>query len=190
MESDVVAAAAIFPTSIRNIMIGIAGAESDFTLARGDLIGSTYTVNGVSGTIPYSQWNCGGYTSFGPWPVNLPANHYLIQRLTGISDPCGQSEWLLNYDNSAQAALAVYKSAGLGAWTTYRIGAYLKYMPQTSTQASAPTTTQTTTPTPTGAAVNDIITTAGAASAAPGILPFLGIAAVAILLGGIEGELV
>lgn len=191
MESDVVAAASIFPSLIRDTMIGIAGAESDFTLARGDLIGSTYVINGKTGTIPQTAWNCAEYTSFGPWQINLPANHYLIEQLSGIDHPCGQAEWLLNYNNSARAALVVYQRAGLGAWTTYRTGEYLKYVPASSSSSSSSNAISSVSAS--SAAANDlsiIATSAAPVAETSGTLPIIGIIAIAFLLGGLEAELV
>ena len=114
--------------SLQSVMIAIAGAESRYNgLARGDKIGTMYALpGGGMGTIMASQWNCQGYTSFGAWQVNLPANHMSIQGAVGTTIPCDLASWLANYTNCAQAARSIYNSQGLGAWTTYRNGAWAK----------------------------------------------------------------
>jgi hypothetical protein len=139
---DVISASQIFPDTpvdtpagpvpLRAVMVAIAGAESTFgNSMEGDKIGSTYRLpNGESGTIPASRWNCNGYTSFGPWQIHLPAQHDLIARLSGTSDPCAMAAWLKDYRNSARAALEVYRSEGLGAWTAYTTGLWRQYLPQ------------------------------------------------------------
>lgn len=79
------------PSAIAPVMAAIAAAESSFgTNLRGDYNSKT-----------------GQYESFGLWQVNIPAHpQFDPQRL--VSDP------LYN----AWAAVQVWKSQGLGAWTT------------------------------------------------------------------------
>ena len=116
------------------VMVAIGGAEDGFGSGPGDPL-SIYRDGGTSER-PHS---CGGYTSFGTWQVNLPAHFAMIASLSGIpaSNPCGQAQWLADYQNCAKAALAVYQSQGLGAWTTWTTGAYLPYLAQAQASVSA-----------------------------------------------------
>lgn len=77
------------------------------------------------GSTPYQ---CRGYSSWGIWQIHLPAHAALLQHLTGSMDPCAWASWLSVPAHAAQAAAAVYHSSGLGAWTTYRTGAYHAYL--------------------------------------------------------------
>ena len=128
------AAAATFPaTTVQTpygayplpvVMAAIAMAEDGGGTGPGDPL-SIYQDGGAA----EQAWSCGGYTSFGAWQVNLPANHALVASLSGIGDPCGMATWLQDYGNCAQAALAIYRSQGLGAWTTYQEGTYSGWLP-------------------------------------------------------------
>lgn len=116
------------------VMLSIGGAENGFGNDPGDPL-SIYRDGGAS----ERAYSCGGKTSFGTWQVNLPAHSAMVAILSGIpaSNPCGQAAWLANYQNCAKAALAVYRSQGLGAWTTWNTGAYLAYLPQAQTALGA-----------------------------------------------------
>lgn len=108
-----------------DVMVGISGAEDGFGNAPGDPL-SIYPDGGAA----EAAWSCGGMTSFGAWQINLPANHALVAGLSGLTDPCAMASWLADDGNCARAALAVYRSQGLGAWTTYRTGAWQAYLGQ------------------------------------------------------------
>lgn len=116
------------------VMVAIGGAEDGFGAGPGDPL-SIYRDGGAS----ERAYSCGGMTSFSTWQVNLPANHAMVANLSGIpaSNPCGQAAWLADYANGALAALAVYRSQGLGAWTTYSTGAYLQYLSQAQAAVTA-----------------------------------------------------
>ena len=129
------------------VMLAIGGAENPgWGNAPGDSL-SIYRDGGVSER-PYS---CGGKTSFGTWQINLPAHSAMVASLSGIpaSDPCGQATWLADYLNCAKAALAVYRSQGLGAWTTWQDGAYLQYLGTAASAIAAAAAAATPTPSPT-----------------------------------------
>lgn len=131
-SKSVVTARGVYPLPV--VMLGIGGAEDGWGNGPGDPL-SIYRDGGVSER-PYS---CGGYTSFG-WPqINLPAHYAMVAGLSGIpaSNPCGQAAWLADYTNAARAAYAVYRSQGLGAWTTYNTGAYLQYLGQAQAAVEA-----------------------------------------------------
>lgn len=192
--ADVAAAAkAVFPASIQLVMVAIAGPESAGTFSstiQGDKIGSTYTLaNGQTGTIPNSPYNCGGYTSFGPWQVNLPANHALIQKLMRVSNPCQQADWITgSYVNSAQAALAVYRRQGFGAWTTYKEGTYTAWLPAAAKALGQPLSITTVSAMRTvvnGTAVPVATTSVGIGGTGLGVsdLAFFGIAALLLAKG-------
>lgn len=99
------------------LMVAIAGAESGWVDDRA----------GDPGTGPGS---CGGYTSFGLWQIHLPAHASMLEQLMGSADPCAQAAWLAVPEHCARAALLVYQSQGLGAWTSWQTGAWRAYLPQ------------------------------------------------------------
>ena len=129
--ADVVAASTVFPLTtvqtpmgnlpLRTVMVAIAGAEDGFGNNPGDKIG---------GGIPYSQWNCNRYTSFGPWQIHLPPHNALVTKLSGLSSPCAMAQWLADYHNNAVAAMWIVgaQGTGLGAWITYVDGKWEKYL--------------------------------------------------------------
>ena len=103
------------------VMVAIAGAESVgwHDRAAGDPL-SIYRDGGAS----EAAYSCGGLTSFGLWQINLPAHYPYLQGVTGSASPCYWATWLYSPTNCATAALAVYQSQGLGAWTTYNDGSW------------------------------------------------------------------
>lgn len=123
------------PLSLRVVMVAIAGAETAGTWsprAQGDAL-SIYRDGGAS-EAPYS---CGGYTSEGLWQINMPAHYPYLESVTGSSSSCYWAQWLWSPQNNAQAALAVYRSQGLGAWTTYQDGSWRSYLSQAQQAVAA-----------------------------------------------------
>lgn len=138
--ADVAAAArAVLPASIEDTMVAIGGAET------GGAWDNPPSSVDVASDNPYT---CPAYSiqpapfSFGTWQVNLQANRSLIAPMAGVTTPCGIADWIMaSYVNAARAALAVYRSQGYGAWTTYRDGRYLAYLPAArAALGTAPTT--------------------------------------------------
>jgi hypothetical protein len=116
-----------FPPSAWVTMVAIGLAESGLDpRARGDLL--------------YLPGSCRGYCSWGALQINLCAHAALIATLSGRTDPCGQAAWLEDPDHTAQAAYAIWRTSGYGAWSTWwqdasaRIGPgqgpYRAYLPQ------------------------------------------------------------
>lgn len=74
------------------------------------------------GEVTATNHNTDGSTDYGPWQVN--SSHF--------RDPNWPSAWtppsLYLPSNNARAAFRVYTEQGWGAWSTYKSGAYLKYM--------------------------------------------------------------
>ena len=155
LEACAAAAVQIFPAStmittpdgvfpLQVVMVAIGGSENPgWGNAPGDPL-SIYRDGGIAER-PYS---CGGYTSFGTWQANLPAHSAMVASLSGIaaSNPCGQATWLADYPNCAKAALAIYRSQGLGAWSTWGnqytpyppgYGPYRKYLTQAQAAVTA-----------------------------------------------------
>ncbi len=66
--------------------------------------------------------------SFGLFQIYIPAHYDKLERMTGSSDRGYWEEWLKDPLNNINAAIAVYQSQGLGAWTIYNIGAYKQYL--------------------------------------------------------------
>ncbi|MHB1870878.1 MAG: hypothetical protein ACYCT1_08490 [Steroidobacteraceae bacterium] len=98
--------------SLPVLMTAIAGAETGGTFD--DASPGDYGLGGPS---------CGGATSWGLWQVhNVHSN--LLTQLSGSTDPCQWAAWLADPMNCARAAMAVYQSQGLGAWTTWQEGTY------------------------------------------------------------------
>lgn len=69
-----------------------------------------------SGRVDATNKNSNGTTDYGLWQINSSHTQFDSQRL--LSDP------LYN----AQAAVSVFKSQGLTAWTTYTSGAYRQFL--------------------------------------------------------------
>lgn len=86
------------PSSVANIMAAIALAES----------------SGHGGPSAVDH-DADGSTDYGWWQINSVHGYDSTQLLN-------------NALYNAKAAVAVYKSSGLGAWTTYTSGAYLTYL--------------------------------------------------------------
>lgn len=126
MSIEAVARATLryFPPDLAIVMVAIAGAESGYRLdARGDHL-SIFDPWTQVRIRPYS---CGGYTSFGPYQVHLPAHYPRLRELTGSSDPCVWAAWLFDPDNSARIAREIYDRQGFSAWTAYNTGAYIPF---------------------------------------------------------------
>jgi len=113
------------PVPLQVLMVAISGAENHWSTSPGDPL-SAYPDGGAS----EQAWSCEGYTSFGSFQVNLPANHGYVTRLSGLSDPCDMAQWLADYTNAAQVAWLIYQSQGPWAWTTFKTGAYTQYLDQ------------------------------------------------------------
>lgn len=132
---------------LRAVMVAIAGAETDGSWS-GSAAGDPLSIYRDGGAAEQA-YSCGGKTSFGVWQVNLPSHAAMVAALSGIpaSNPCGQAAWLADFANAAKAAYAVYRSQGLGAWTTYQTGKYLHYLAKA--QAAVSAALAATTPPPT-----------------------------------------
>jgi hypothetical protein len=110
------AAANTFPSSIQEIMVEIAGAESSW-------------VNNCPGDFGLTDGPqaSDGSTSWGLWQINS-INSDILQNFTGSSDPDTWQQWCYDPNNNAQAALQIYNNPqGLGNWSTYTSGAYLNF---------------------------------------------------------------
>lgn len=94
------------PAKDARILVAIAGAESGYN--------------------PEAVGDSG--TSIGLFQIHIPAHRKKLEQWTGSKDVKDWIEWLKNAENNIYAAAQVYKSQGLGAWTTYRTGAYKKYL--------------------------------------------------------------
>jgi len=148
--ADVLTASRVFPTTpistsagmlpLRVVMVAIAGAEDNFTNGPGDKI------NGSS--IPYTTWNCNGYTSLGTWQIHIPVHFDLVTKLMtqsgakSVTDPCAMAQWLSNYQNCAGVAayIAGNDGGGLSAWTTWNDGSWKQFIPQGLQSVSSITT--------------------------------------------------
>jgi Lysozyme like domain len=89
--------------SLAHTMAAIAGAESGF------------------GASPYGDVGLGGPgpTSFGLWQIHTPAHPEYDPSLL-VADPL--------YNARAAVAISGNSTSGLGAWTTYKTGAYKSYL--------------------------------------------------------------
>lgn len=90
------------------VMVAIAGAESGWR----DNAAGDYGLPGPT---------CSGYTSWGLWQIHSVHSSYLLS-VTGSYNPCYWAQWLYVPANCARAALSVYTSQGLTAWSTYNDG--------------------------------------------------------------------
>lgn len=99
------------------VMVALAGAESGFRPdARGDRF--------------YGPISCQGYESGGLWQVHMGSHAELLVSMGAPADPCGMLEWLLHPANNARAAARILQIQGFPAWTTFRTGAYLEFLPR------------------------------------------------------------
>jgi hypothetical protein len=79
-----------------------------------------------------------GGNSIGLFQIYMPAHPDKLQAMTGSTDRAVWEEWLKDPINNINAAIAVYNSQGLGAWTIYNIGAYKAYLNDVDTNGAAP----------------------------------------------------
>lgn len=129
------------------VMVAIAGAESGWNPnALGD--------DGLGGpTCP----TYGSATSFGLWQIHNVHSAYL-SRQAGSTNPCVWIPWVLVPAHNAQAALSIYQSQGLSAWSTYTNGAYRSNL--SAAQSAVASASQTLTPGP------SLVSTTGATALA------------------------
>lgn len=66
--------------------------------------------------------------SIGLWQINIGSREH---------PNLGTAESLTDPQANANAAFAIFQQQGLGAWTTYTTGAYLKYVPAPDEEQSA-----------------------------------------------------
>jgi len=110
-----------FPRDIALLMIAISGAEAGFRAdAKGDPVSSFPPAEQAE----YAKYAVDGYTSFGPWQINLRWNREHLGALTGSRDPRKWRDYLFVVNNSGDAAKRVYASQGPSAWSTYSGGQY------------------------------------------------------------------
>lgn len=115
-NSAAVAVATIFPASDQATMVAIAGSESGYDPTNTGDFGLTDRPQATDGS-----------TSWGLWQINS-IHETMLTQYTGSSNPDDWEQWLFVPANNAKAALNIYQSQGLGAWSTYNDGAYLNYM--------------------------------------------------------------
>jgi hypothetical protein len=103
-------------------MLAIGAAESaQFTLDKGD----------ASINYPrYARYSCNNYLSFGWWQCFAGVHFQKYINFTGSVNPCDWYEWAKNPENAARIAELIFRGSGLNAWSTYKNGAYLRYMPK------------------------------------------------------------
>lgn len=178
LQSAAQAALAVFSSqSLAVTMTAIAGAESGWS-------------DGALGDCGLSGPSCEGCTSFGLWQIHTIHSNYLTA-VTGSSQPCMWYQWLSTPENCAQAALAVYNSQGLGAWTTYQNGAYKQHLAQAQSaidalvaSSSSPSSTSSapSSPAPSGGVY--VSSTPNSTSSSSSFL-LLGVLALAGIAGGL-----
>lgn len=79
-----------------------------------------------------------GGDSIGLFQINTPAHYPYLERQTGSKNKTVWDSWLMEPGNNIAAAAAVYKSQGLGAWTMFTNGGYLRYISKTKDTADIP----------------------------------------------------
>ena len=137
LASCAAAAVAVFPSQtvtttagplpLRVVMVAIAGAESTWRdTAAGDTPNQLRAAGYGATAAAEQPYACppgdpNGTTSWGLWQINVVHRSYL-ESASGASTPCGWAQWLYIPVNCATAALSVYQSSGLGAWSTYADG--------------------------------------------------------------------
>lgn len=76
----------------------------------------------------YGPYACDEQTSFGLWQVNTYWQRYLLQEVTGHTDPCRWRTYLFDGANNAYVAHRVWLSQGFGAWSTYNVRAHERFL--------------------------------------------------------------
>lgn len=105
------------PYPLPVVMVAIAGAESSWNpQALGDYGDGGPTCPAI-----------GTATSFGLWQIHNVHAAYIAQQ-AGSSDPCVWIPWLFTPAHNAAVAASLVRSPGLSAWTTYRTGAWQRYL--------------------------------------------------------------
>lgn len=115
-------------------------------------------IDGAESSYNSTALNSNGEYSVGLGQINLDANAGIVSQLSGIpaTDIQGLANWLMDPINNVKAQIAILKSQGFGAWTTYTNGSYLKYGNSlenyasytiTNTPSTSTSSTSSTTPT-------------------------------------------
>ncbi len=105
-------------------MVAIAGAETNWQDEPGD------PMDQLQNPDQYAPYACNGFTSWGQWQINYRWSASAIQELSGLSDPCEVSAWLLAIENNARAAFNVWTRQGLGAWSAFKLRRHQAYLAQ------------------------------------------------------------
>jgi hypothetical protein len=83
----------------------------------------------VGGDYGISDFNCGGYASWGLWQIYMKVHKDKLEKLGApTDDPCKTAKWLSNPNNNVKAAYEVWKVQRFEAWSTYKNGKYEKYL--------------------------------------------------------------
>jgi hypothetical protein len=110
------------PSALAPVMAAIASAESTSgTKLYGD---DSYSPSGTDPT-SFGAWQIHTFDKAGP--VNVQPN----------GQPYDQTQLVSNLDYNAQAAVNIWKSQGLGAWTTYTDGAFAPYLKANSSSTAS-----------------------------------------------------
>lgn len=86
---------------------------------------------------PKAEANTSREDSVGIFQINMKAHGSKLEKATGSSDSNVWRTWLQNPINNASMAAQVYKSSGLGAWSTYQNGSYLNYIKSSDSTSTA-----------------------------------------------------
>lgn len=114
-------------------MVAIAGCESGYDrTALGDAR-EDYPAGSPLRTTPYFvratyRSRAADWTSVGLWQVNMHYHSGRLRTWTGSDNPQIWAYWLMNPDNAARAADAIYGLQGYAAWTCYTGGGYRRHL--------------------------------------------------------------
>lgn len=148
-----------FTADQAKVMLAIAYVESSLNPnAEGDSANALNATGNINAPLAV-YWCCpvAGKTdvnsagmSIGLFQINLSANHDTVMSLSGInfatksiglkypvpvnaSDVCKLVTWLKNPANNVRTAKSIFDGQGLTAWSAYKSGDYLAYMPTATT---------------------------------------------------------
>jgi len=84
----------------------------------------------AGGLQQYADFACQGHLSFGLGQVFLGVHTPMIQQMSGLTTPCDLARWIQDPGNNMRAQAAILANQGFQAWSTWKLNAHLRWLPQ------------------------------------------------------------